>query len=125
MRLRVAALESDIQKAAVAYVRAHGYGKYLIMIPNGVPLAGGVTTRAKLMNHYKAMGLRVGAYDLFLALPRRGYHGAWFELKRGKDGRVSDAQRKFGELMGGAGYYATYCATLEGFVYELDWYLAT
>lgn len=50
-------------------------GLLLISIPNGGKRSLAMASREK------AMGLKAGASDLFLAHPNRLYHGYWIELK--------------------------------------------
>lgn len=52
----------------------------------------------------KAMGLRPGAPDLMLAVPRGGYGGLFIELKT-PSGRVSEEQKRFHSWLIGAGYW--------------------
>lgn len=69
----------------------------LMAIPNGGarhPAVG-----AKL----KAEGVRPGVPDLFLALPCRDFHGAWFELKA-MGGTMQDSQAQMATLLRGQGY---------------------
>ena len=40
----------------------------------------------------KRMGVKAGVPDLFLPVPRGGFHGLWIEMKRRKGGRVSEGQ---------------------------------
>jgi|GEM_PF-5137145 len=42
----------------------------------------------------KAMGVRKGIPDLFLPIPRQGYHGLYIETKKIKNGKVSPDQQK-------------------------------
>lgn len=58
--------------------------------------------RAKLTK----MGLKPGVADLFLPLPRGGYHGLYIEMKRRHGGKISDAQKVFLQDMTEAGYAA-------------------
>lgn len=115
--------ETEHQKRVVEYVEALGYRKYLVMIPNGTQLPGGPKTRARYMASLKKMGLRTGAYDLFLALPKNGWHGAWFEMKRDRTSPVSDEQHEFGELMHRAGYFVRVCPGFDSFREALSVYL--
>lgn len=43
--------------------------------------------------HLKRMGMRKGVSDNFLALPRKGYHGLWMELKRLKGAKETPEQK--------------------------------
>lgn len=69
----------------------------------------------------KAMGMRPGVSDLFIALGRHGYHGAWIELKSCK-GKVSIKQQKFIEDMNEQNYYTTVCYSLETALEKIKWY---
>lgn len=53
----------------------------------------------------KRMGVMKGVSDLFITRARRGYHGAWIELKASK-GKLSPEQSKFLENMNREGYFA-------------------
>lgn len=63
-------------------------------------------------NKLKAMGMTPGASDLFIALPRGGYHGAWLELKS-KSGRVTLLQKKFLDAQSARGYYTAVAFSVE------------
>ncbi len=128
--------ENDHQKLCVAYAERIGLGPYLLAIPNGTQLPGGPATRAKYMNHLKAMGLKPGASDLFLAKPVKikgtvfppewgapRHHGAWFEMKRVKDGRVSAEQLNFLKTMDDVGYYVDICWGFDDWRESLHAYL--
>ena len=53
----------------------------------------------------KRMGVKSGVSDLFIAIPKEGYHGMWLELKAPK-GKLSDNQMKFMRDMSEQGYLA-------------------
>lgn len=59
--------------------------------------------------HLKEQGVKPGVPDIFLPVPKNGYHGLWIELKRRKGGRVSEAQDRFIRWMNRLGYKATVC----------------
>ncbi len=90
----------DEDKAQQALVRWMRYMKLPVLhIPNE-----GKRSFA-LAAWLKAMGLRPGAYDLFLARARKGYHGYWIEMKKlGK--KPTPLQVEFGEQMREEGYKA-------------------
>ena len=101
------------------YAAAHKLDVRLLMaIPNGAHLAGDDKSRAIQMVKLKATGLRVGAPDLLLAMPRRMLcpwvdgsrqqvetqdAGLFVEIKR-LDGKLSADQHSFGLLLQAQGY---------------------
>lgn len=56
----------------------------------------------------KKQGVRAGASDLFLSVPRAGFSGLWIEMKR-KGGRVRPEQREFLMNMQALGYDGAVC----------------
>jgi len=78
------------------------YAKYLFSIPNGG--VRHIGTAVKL----KAEGGLSGVSDLFLMIPKSGWHGLFIEMKV-KGGKLSDSQKEF---IGNAtlmGYQAVVC----------------
>lgn len=69
----------------------------LFAIPNGG--ARDVITGARL----KAEGVRPGVFDFCLAVPRKGFHGLYIEMKVGNN-RPTDNQLKFQSYLTSAGY---------------------
>lgn len=94
--------ESRIQRALVSWFDANcsKWGlkpKALFKISNE-----GMRSPA-LGRSMKEEGLRSGVADLFLAVPMRGHHGMFLELKK-SNGIVSDEQREFLADMHAAGF---------------------
>ena len=56
----------------------------------------------------KALGVRAGWPDLFLAVPRGGYHGLFVEMKA-KHGKLSDAQKELHPILREQGYLVVVC----------------
>ena len=82
-------------------------GNHLFAIPNGGTLKGGPREGARR----KAEGVGAGVSDLFLPIPRNGFHGLWLELKatHPNNAAVSKVQLEWGELMTTQGYFFVVC----------------
>jgi hypothetical protein len=72
----------------------------------------------------KKMGVMAGVADLFIALPRSQWSGAWIELKEGK-GKPSQAQKEFLARMMLNGYFAICVTGLDAAKEVIKTYLAT
>lgn len=108
--------EYDIQCMIVDYINWIGYKHCVIQIYNE---GAGQAKRGR--KAYKS-GLRVGASDLFIAVPRHGKHGFWMEVKS-KNGVLRPTQLKFFEDMEKQGYYTAAVWSFEEAKEHLDWYL--
>lgn len=78
---------SRLQGSCVKWFR-YQYSEYkdlLFAIPNGLPIFD-KELRVKIYNRLNKEGLKAGVPDLFLALPRGIYHGAFIEIKYDSDG---------------------------------------
>lgn len=69
----------------------------------------------------KRMGMKSGASDLFIALPRHGYHGAWIEIKTTK-GKLTQSQNNFMELMKHQNYFTECTHGLHDTIDCIMWY---
>lgn len=85
-------------------------------IPNG----GNVGARNG--KNLKAMGVRAGTPDYFLAKPNSKYHGLWIEMKT-SDGRVSPEQKIAIEVLGKQGYLAVVCRSTDEARLTIEQYL--
>ena len=70
----------------------------------------------------KAMGMQPGFPDLFLAVPRRGMHGLFIEMKS-ETGRLEPSQREMLALLSEQGYATAVCRSLDDFQDVVDSYL--
>ena len=101
-------LESIQQAQVIEWSRwAYKTGKYpmLNMLHcslNGVKLSG---TQAKIA---KGQGMLSGVPDLFLPVPKNGYHGLFIEMKSEK-GRLTENQQWFLSKTEGLGYKTSVC----------------
>ena len=71
--------------------------QWLYAVPNGGDRAMAVAVKMK------AEGVKKGVPDLFLPVPRKGYHGFYIEMKYGKN-KLSPEQVNFGEFVSEQGY---------------------
>ena len=58
------------------------------------------------------MGMQTGFPDLFLAVPRRGMHGLFIEMKS-ETGRLEPSQRAMLALLSEQGYATAVCRSLD------------
>lgn len=59
--------------------------------------------------------MRKGFPDLFVTLPRLGYHGLFIEMKT-DDGKLSEDQRKWLTLLTKEGYLCRVCRSVDAAV---------
>lgn len=107
MGLRLTATEHEhqvrvIDHCALKAVRNPDYGM-IFAIPN----AGAGAQRGQA-GKMKAEGVKSGVPDLFVCLPRNGYHGLFLEMKA-VGGRVSAEQIGWIARLSMAGYLALVC----------------
>lgn len=98
--------ESQEQKALFDWWRVYSrHAPYLVMyhIPNGG--RRDAITGARL----KAEGVVAGVPDIFLAVPRQGFHGLYVELKRQKGGSLESSQEDIIARLRQAGYRVEVC----------------
>lgn len=96
-------------------------GKYpglglLFHIPNG-----GSRNTAEAAN-LKRQGVKAGVPDLFLPVPRGGYHGLFIEMKYGKN-KPTLAQREWMAALNEQGYLAVVCYGFEDARDTIEHYL--
>lgn len=58
---------------------------------------------------FKAMGVKSGVPDVFLDVPRGGFHGLRIEMKRRRGGVLSDEQAEWLDYYNANGYRAVVC----------------
>ncbi len=108
--------ESSIQKAVMEWVNLHAVIKKIVIhIPNE-----GKRT-ARYGKSLKDMGMRPGVSDLFIAMQRRGYGGAWIEIKS-KNGTLTRRQKEFLKDMEAKNYFTRVCRSIEETIAVIKWY---
>jgi hypothetical protein len=115
--------ETRLQKNVIQWwdLAARGYGldpRLLSHCPNG-------GKRGKIEAAiFKAIGVRAGFEDLFLAVPAHGKHGLFLEMKA-PDGRISTEQRQMMALHALHGYAVTVAWSFDEAVGAITRYLKT
>lgn len=92
----------------------------LFAVPNGAHLSSAYIGAGKL----KREGMRRGAFDLILAVPRHPFHGWFGEMKFGKN-TASDEQEAFGIYLNGAGYAASFHWSADSAIASIKTYLTS
>ncbi|MEQ3620552.1 MAG: VRR-NUC domain-containing protein [Marinobacter sp.] len=72
----------------------------------------------------KAEGVRKGVPDLWLPVPRRGFHGLVIEMKRIKGSTASAEQLDWLEFLGEQGYLVAVCKGAQAAIDTIQGYLA-
>lgn len=102
--------EDLIQKSLIEWINYHPklkeFKDCIIHIPNEGKRS--ISYGKKL----KDMGMRKGVSDLFIAVPKHGYGGAWIELKS-YNGKLTKDQEDFMNLMANNNYYTAVCWSIE------------
>ena len=88
---------------------------YIFHIPNGGDRS------PQYASKLRKMGLKPGVSDLFIAMPKKGYHGMWLELKA-KTGRLGPAQKVFLADMEAQGYLTKVCFSIEEAILTIQEY---
>ena len=57
----------------------------------------------------KAQGVKAGVPDIFVSVPRCGYHGLYIEMKRQKGGKVREGQKDMIPKLRAQGYRVEIC----------------
>lgn len=114
---------SRLQSACVKLFR-YQYSEYkdlLFAIPNGLPIFD-KELRVKIYNRLNREGLKAGVPDLFLALPRCIYHGAFIEIKYDSD-RLRKVQADMIRELESENYKCIIVRSLDEFIEEINEYM--
>jgi hypothetical protein len=76
----------------------------IFAIPNAGGFSGGYRSNVGRVAKLKAEGVRSGVPDLFLPVPRGGFHGFFIEMKTADGGDVSKNQQEWRATLEGQGY---------------------
>ena len=113
-------IESEHQQALFEWAKLASGGipelKLMYHVPNG-----GKRDHAEAAR-LNAEGVKPGVPDVFLPVPRGGYHGLWIELKV-DGGKPSKEQRDWLEYLNGAGYCALLCYGWQTAQMEIEQYM--
>lgn len=114
---------SRLQGSCVKWFR-YQYSEYkdlLFAIPNGLPIFD-KELRVKIYNRLNKEGLKAGVPDLFLALPRGIYHGAFIEIKYDSD-RLRKVQADMIRELESENYKCIIVRSLDEFIEQINEYM--
>ena len=114
--------EHDLQKNVIDYCKLK---KILCFaIPNGQSLSFFDREKAaRIVLKMKREGLTPGVPDLFFPIPNQKYHGLFIEMKT-KNGKLSDNQKTWVEILNKQGYLAIVCYSSSEAIKEIESYLS-
>jgi len=109
--------QQDFVKYARSVLSAYRLPEHLLFaIPNeGV-------RNVRNASRMKAEGMTKGVPDLFLAIPMKGFHGLFIEMKRVKGSNISQEQKDFISDLKAQGYSCHICKGCEEAIKVFDWY---
>ena len=110
--------EHLLQVTCIKWFRLQYPKELIYAIPNGGQR--NIITAKKL----KAEGVTAGIPDLFIAAACGGYNGIYIELKNGKQGIVSESQKKIISHLQNKGYKVVVCRSFDDFVSTINAYLS-
>ncbi len=108
--------EKAIHQTVIQWVRAHPkISRFIMHFPNE---GKRTVTYGRLL---QSLGMRAGVADLFIAMHRHNYGGAWIELKSLK-GILSPEQKLFLEDMNQQNYFTAICWSIDEAINIIKWY---
>lgn len=113
---KAAPSEHDLQVTCLRWLRYAHPGIFYYAIPNG---GYRTITTAKAM---RAEGQRPGVPDLHFPIGRGEYLSLYIEMKNGKAGQLSEAQKEVHEILRRERNKVTICRNLEEFQEEINKY---
>ena len=108
--------ESELQKQCVTWFRYCFPGRIIFHVPNG-----GKRNKLEAIR-LKQEGVLAGIPDLCIPEPSKDYHGAFIELKAGKNS-LTDTQREQILKLKDRGYFVEVCRSLDEFIQITGQYL--
>ncbi len=120
--------EHEQQVTVVSWfkVKYPKYAKCIMSIPNSQMMLKYPRERARVMNYLKREGFKKGVSDLFIAVPRKGKHGLWVEMKDVKKTlrSVNPEQIAHLNLMVKMGYEGIWCAGADVAMAAIETYMS-
>jgi len=109
-------LEHEEQSAFIKWCSMKGINM-IFAIPNAAKRGW------KTASMMKAEGMKAGVPDLFIAMPKNGYHGLFIEMKRIKGGSLSTEQKQWICELNRQGYKAEVCQGCDMAIKVIEAYL--
>lgn len=98
--------EAEEQTALFTWAGYHKSLEWMFAVPNGG------TRNAREAKNLKRQGVKAGVSDIFVPVPRGGYHGLFIEMKVGKN-KPSEKQIEFLNHVISCGYVGAICYGFE------------
>lgn len=114
---KAASSEHDLQVECLRWLRYAHPGILCYAIPNG---GYRTITTARAM---RSEGQKPGMPDLHIPIARGGYHSLYIEMKNGKAGRLSDAQKEMHTILQDYGNKVVVCRNTKEFINTINEYL--
>jgi len=112
--------EAIEQAKVIAWARANERNyPYLWMLHSSL---NGLKRTKNAQGKAKAQGMLSGVPDLFMPVPKNGFHGLYIEMKSEK-GRVSVSQNRFLSVTNELGYQSIVCYSSEDAIEKIKEYL--
>jgi hypothetical protein len=92
-------------------------------IPNAGGYSGGFRSNVARVQRMKREGVRSGVPDVFVPVPRGGFHGLFLELKRQKGGSITPEQKAWHAVLIRHGYQVAVCKGFEAAKQAVESYL--
>lgn len=118
--IRMIPTEEEEQKVVISWCRLQETRWPELRLIHHVP-NGGKRSKSEAAV-FRAMGVLSGVSDLFLPVPRAGFHGMYIELKA-LDGKVSKEQKGFLAAVIEQGYFGCVCWGAEDAIEVISRYM--
>ena len=115
-------LESTEQINLIAWCKLHEQEFKGLNLIHAIPNGGARNAREAMK--MKREGVKSGVCDLFIPVPKRGFHGLYIEMKRVKGGVINSSQHDFMDEVKKNGYCVRVCRGCDAAIKNIIWYFS-